>query len=131
LIKIRKIIAKDALQVEEKIIESLNEWAPLLYTLTSDNDKESGGVPLANHKSISQTLKVDFYFAKPHHPWERGSNENCNRLIRQFSPKGTDFTNITDKNVKNVENIINNRPRKRRGFLSPVQIFNQKVAFIT
>jgi transposase, IS30 family len=112
--------------VEEKIIESLNEWTPLLYTLTSGNGKV-----FANHKSISQTLKVDFYFSKPHHPWERGSNENCNRLIRQFFPKGTDFTNITDKNVKNVENIINNRPRKRHGFLSPVQIFNQKVAFIT
>lgn len=126
LIKIRKITAKDALQVEEKIVESLNEWIPLLHTLTSDNGKE-----FANHNSISQTLKIDFYFAKPHHPWERGSNENCNRLVRQFYPKGTDFTNISDENVQNVENIINNRPRKRHGFLSPVQIFNQKVAFIT
>ncbi len=66
LIKIRKITAKDALQVEEKIIESLNEWMPLLHTLTSDNGKE-----FANHNSISQALNVDFYFAKPHHPWER------------------------------------------------------------
>lgn len=126
LIKIRKITAKDALQVEEKIVESLAEWSPILHTLTSDNGKE-----FANHKSISKALNVDFYFAKPHHPWERGSNENCNRLVRQFFPKGTDFANITDDDVKKVENIINNRPRKRHGYLSPIQIFNQKVAFIT
>jgi transposase, IS30 family len=126
LIKIRKITAKDALQVEEKIIDSLTEWKSILYTLTSDNGKE-----FANHKSISSTLNVDFYFAKPHHPWERGSNENCNRLVRQFFPKGTDFTIVTDEDVKTVENIINSRPRKRHGFLSPIQIFNQKVAFIT
>jgi transposase, IS30 family len=126
LIKIRKITAKDAPQVEEKIIESLTEWKPILHTLTSDNGKE-----FANHKSISTTLNVDFYFAKPHHPWERGSNENCNRLVRQFFPKGTDFTYVTEDDVKKVENIINNRPRKRHGFLSPIQVFNQKVAFIT
>lgn len=126
LIKIRKITAKNAVEVEKQIVESLTQWTPILHTLTSDNGKE-----FANHKSISQALNVDFYFAKPHHPWERGSNENCNRLIRQFYPKGTDFTNISDENIQNVENIINNRPRKRHGFLSPIQIFNQKVAFIT
>lgn len=126
LIKISKITAKDALQVEGKIVESLQEWKPLLHTLTSDNGKE-----FAHHKSISKALEVEFYFAKPHHPWERGSNENCNRLVRQFFPKGSDFTLVSDNDVKNVENIINNRPRKRHGFLSPIQVFNQKVAFVT
>jgi transposase, IS30 family len=126
LIKISKITAKEAVQVEDKIIVSLQEWKPLLHTLTSDNGKE-----FANHKSISKALEVDFYFAKPHQPWQRGSNENCNRLVRQFFPKGSDFSLVSDEEVKYVENIINNRPRKRHGFLSPIQFFNQKVAFIT
>ena len=126
LIKLSKITAKDAAQVEEKIVELLTEWKPLLHTLTSDNGKE-----FANHRRISSTLEVDFFFAKPHHPWERGSNENCNRLVRQFFPKGTDFTNISKQEIHAVEENINNRPRKRHGFLSPIQIFNQKVAFVT
>lgn len=131
LIKIRLITAKDAAQVEEKIVQSLDEWKPFLYTLTSDNGKE-----FANHKSISDTLNVDFFFAKPHHPWERGSNENCNRLVRQYFPKGTDFSTITDDDVQKIEEKINDRPRKRHGFLSPNQVFNnlnltKTVAFIT
>ena len=126
LIKLSKITVKDAAQVEEKIVELLTEWKPLLHTLTSDNGKE-----FANHRRISSTLEVDFFFAKPHHPWERGSNENCNRLVRQFFPKGTDFTNISKQEIHAVEENINNRPRKRHGFLSPIQIFNQKVAFVT
>jgi IS30 family transposase len=131
LIKIRLITAKDAAQVEEKIVDSLKEWKPFLHTLTSDNGKE-----FANHKRISTTLNVDFFFAKPHHPWERGSNENCNRLVRQYFPKGTDFSTVTDEEIQKVEDKINNRPRKRHGFLSPNQVFdnliiNQKIAFIT
>lgn len=131
LIKISKITAKDALQVEQKIVEILTQWKPLLHTLTSDNGKE-----FANHVAIKNVLEADFFFAKPHHPWERGSNENGNRLIRQYFPKGTDFTTITDKQVADVETILNNRPRKRHGFLSPVQVFNnlpfnQNVAFVT
>jgi transposase, IS30 family len=73
LIKIRKITTKEAAQVAEKIVDALTAWKPLLQTATSDNGKE-----FANHKNISQALDIDFFFAKPHHPWERGSNENCN-----------------------------------------------------
>jgi transposase, IS30 family len=131
LIKISKISAKDALQVEQKTVEILMPWKPLLHTLTSDNGKE-----FANHVVIKNALEVDFFFAKPHHPWERGSNENGNRLIRQYFPKGTDFTLISDQQVAEVEKTLNNRPRKRYGFLSPIQVFNnltfdQSVAFVT
>ena len=131
VIKIRLITAKDAAQVKEKIIQSLEDWQPFLHTLTSDNGKEFAG-----HKEISETLNVDFFFAKPHHPWERGSNENCNRLVRQYFPKGTDFSSISIEDVQKVEEKINHRPRKRHGFLSPNQVFNNlnlipKVAFIT
>lgn len=131
MIKISEITAKDAPQVEQKIVEILTQWKSLLHTLTSDNGKE-----FANHVAIKNAVEVDLFFAKPHHPWERGSNENGNRLIRQYFPKGTDFTTISDQQVANVETILNNRPRKRHGFLSPVQVFNnltfnQSVAFIS
>ena len=55
-------------------------------------------------------LKISFYFCKPYHSWERGANENTNGLIRQYIPKGTDFSEITDEFVSWVENKLNNRP---------------------
>jgi IS30 family transposase len=124
LIKIAKIATKEAAEVKEKIITALQPWKDLLHTATSDNGKE-----FALHKDISTSLDIDFYFAKPHHPWERGSNENCNRLVRQYFPKGTDFSTVTDQQVKEVEDKINHRPRKRHQYLSPIQVFNQNVAF--
>lgn len=126
LLKIRKITSKDASQVAQKIVQALTDWKPLLHTGTADNGKE-----FAQHKAIREQLEIDFFFAKPHHPWQRGANENCNRLVRQYFPKGTDFTNISEQEVQRVENSINNRPRKRHGFLSPIQIFNLNVAFNT
>ncbi len=124
LIKIAKINTKESVEVKEKIVQVLQPWKALLHTATSDNGKE-----FALHKEISVELALDFYFAKPHHPWERGSNENCNRLVRQYFPKGTDFSTITDEQVQNVENKINNRPRKRHAYLSPIEVFNLNVAF--
>ena len=69
-------------------------------------------------------LKISFYFCKPYHSWERGANENTNGLIRQYIPKGTDFSEITDEFVSWVENKLNNRPRKRLGYLTPNEKFN-------
>ena len=65
-----------------------------------------------------------FYFYKPYHSWERGANENMNGLIRQYISKGTDFSGITDEFVSWVENKLNNRPRKRLGYLTPNEKFN-------
>ncbi|MDI6051133.1 IS30 family transposase [Flavobacterium sp. XS2P24] len=75
--------------------------------MTSDNGKE-----FAYHQKVCETLEVDYYFAKPYHSLERGSNENMNGLIRQFFPKGMSFENITDKQVQNAEDKLNNRPGK-------------------
>lgn len=61
--------------------------------ITADNGKE-----FAKHEEIAQKLEINFYFCKPYHSWERGANENTNGLIRQYIPKGTDFSEITDKN---------------------------------
>jgi transposase, IS30 family len=87
------------------------------------------GIP--GHEQIAQQLGIDFYFAEPYHSGQRGSNENLNRLIRQYIPKKMDFTCIDDDFITFVEQQINNRLRKRFGFLSPNQVLKQKVAFIT
>ncbi len=94
--------------------------------MTADNGKE-----FALHKDISKELDIDFYFERPYHSWQRGTNENLNGLIRQYIPKQTDFTTVSDQFILEVQEKLNNRPKKRFNFLSPLQIFHQKVAFVT
>ncbi len=88
-------------------------------TLTLDNGSENAG-----HKTIRQVLGTKCYFARPYHSWERGTNENTNGLIRYYFPKKTDFANISDEQIKQVEDILNNRPRKRLKWLTPLEVFN-------
>ncbi len=78
-----------------------------LKTITSDNGKE-----FTKHEIIAYKLGINFYFCKPCYSWEREANENTNGLIRQYIPKGTDFSELTDEYVAWVENKINNKPRK-------------------
>ena len=96
-----------------------NKRGNLIHTITADNGKE-----FAKYQEIAKVLDISFYFCKPYHSWERGANENTNGLIRQYIPKGTDFSEITDEFVSWVENKLNNRPRKRLGFLTPNEKFN-------
>jgi IS30 family transposase len=70
-------------------------------------------------------LEINFYFCKPYHSWERGAYENTNGLIRQYIPKGTEFSGVTNKQIKRIENILNNQPRKRLGYLTPNKKFKQ------
>lgn len=131
MLKMKKVKSKDAGEVANAINESLEDWLPYLHTITSDNGKE-----FAKHKYVAETLNIDFYFALPYHPWERGSNENLNGLIRQYFPKGTDFEGIDDQRIKEIEMKLNSRPRKRFNFETPLEVmdnllFNQEVAFCT
>ena len=70
--------------------------------------------------------KIEIFFARPYHSWERGANENTNGLVRQYFRKGTDFEKITDKDINVVQERINNRPRKRLDFKTPVEFIKQK-----
>ena len=88
-----------------------------LKTLTLDN-----GLEFAGHQDLSRQLDVDVYFARPYHSWERGLNENTNGLIRQFFPKQTDFTQVSDAQVLEVQDLLNARPRKSLGWLTPHQV---------
>ena len=131
VLKMKKVKSKDAKLVAQAIKELLEQWMPYLFTITSDNGKE-----FARHKDIAEFLNIDFYFAKPYHSWERGSNENLNGLIRQYIKKKTDFRTLSDKYIKSIETKLNNRPRKRYNYENPIFVmekllFNKSVAFIS
>lgn len=127
---LRKLQNKSAQGVEEKLIEILLPIRKYIYTITSDNGKE-----FARHKTIAEKLLAQFYFAHPYHSWERGCNENYNRLLRQYFPKKTDFSTITEEQLEAIQLKINTRERKRLGYLSPIQYLHNnsltKVAFRT
>jgi IS30 family transposase len=85
-------------------------------TITLDNGSE-----FAEHRKIGVNLNTTIYFADPHSPWQRGSNENINDLLRFWFPKGTNFLEVTEHHFQHVVNLINNRPRECLGWLSPIQ----------
>lgn len=87
-------------------------------TVTYDNGSE-----FAEYEMIEKETGMDVFFANPYHSWERGSNENTNGLIRQFFPKKTNFDNVSKKEIKKVERLLNNRPRKRLNYLTPKEVF--------
>ena len=96
-----KVQSKEASEIQQKTIELLKDWKPLIKTITSDNGKE-----FANHRAIAEDLDIDYYFAKPYHSWERGANENLNGLIRQYFPKKYNFENIDEQQIKTVVNTL-------------------------
>lgn len=92
-------------------------------TLTLDNGSEN-----AEYRKLMDELRISCYFAHPYHSFERGTNENTNGLIRWYFPKKTDFAIIADEDIKAVEIALNNRPRKRLGWKTPLEAFNESVA---
>jgi len=91
-------------------------------SMTYDQGRE-----MAQHKLFTKITGVKVYFAHPSSPWERGTNENTNGLIRQFFPKGTDFKKVTRYEVKKAQDLLNGRPRKTLGFQKPFEVFNQLI----
>jgi len=110
-----------AYNAAKAIIALLNPFAENVLTLTSDNGKE-----FAKHEFIASSLKADFYFAEPYSSWQRGLNENTNRLVRQYFPKGTDFTKLEKDDVKKIEYLLNTRPRKMLNFKTPAEEFYRR-----
>ena len=110
--------AKTAKQVELKIQEVSKQTTIPFLSVTFDN-----GTEFTNHENIAKNLNTIVYFANPYHSWERGLNENTNGLIRQYIPKKSDFSVYSDEYVETIQNKLNNRPRKKLGFLTPNQFW--------
>jgi IS30 family transposase len=104
----------------EKAFKSLPKI--MKKSLTYDN-----GTEMAQHKLFTKNTKVNVYFTHPYSPWERPTNENSNGLIRDYFPKGTDFNKIPLKKIKQVQNELNERPRKVLDYRTPKEVFNQLI----
>lgn len=113
---LEKLDDKTSLSACGKTIQSLLLREKKVHTITSDN-----GTEFTDHELVSKKLKIDYYFAHPYASYERGSIENLNGLVRQYIPKGTEFTNIDNTTLKEIQNKLNNRPRKILGFLTPIE----------
>jgi len=84
------------------------------------------GKEFARHKDIAESLSANFYFAHTYASWERGTNENMNGLIRQYFPKHRDLRTVTEVEIQNAMDRLNNRPRKCLGYRTPNQVFFDK-----
>ena len=120
---------KSSESVTKTILDLLEGYHGQVKTITYDNGKEFAG-----HEKIAKRSDSKAYFAHPYSSWERGLNENTNGLLRQYFPKGSNFTNLTSAEVSVAMEKLNNRPRKCLGFKTPNQVFlgiNPPVALVS
>ena len=115
---------KDAFSVREAYAKAFRTVpGELRKTLTYDQGKE-----MSQHERFTIDTGIQVFFAHPGSPWERGTNENTNGLIRQYFPKGTDFTQVTENEIQEVQRKLNDRPRRALNFYKPDEVFNKLVA---
>jgi transposase, IS30 family len=120
---IRKLPNKTAVSVESAMYDCYDNSMLPFITVTYDN-----GTEFANHSNISKTLGCNIYFARPYRSCDRGLNEHTNGLIRRYYPKKTNFATVTDEQIRSVQNLLNDRPRKSLGFLTPNEVINKYLA---
>ncbi|MEX0448064.1 IS30 family transposase [Xenorhabdus sp. SGI246] len=113
-----KLEDKTAEGVAKAATRNLSHIKKKIKTITFDN-----GLEFSEHELISKNLETKIYFSHPYSPWERGINENTNGLIRDYFPKGTDFNKVSEREINLVENRLNKRPRKTRGYKTPNELF--------
>ena len=116
---ISKLTRSTAMAAHRATVRRLTPLRDHVHTITYDNGKEFAG-----HRQTAHRLQAHIFFATPYHAWARGVNENTNGLIRDFFPKGTDFTTIHPATVAKVERLLNRRPRKSLGFHTPNEVFH-------
>ncbi len=120
LTMLAKILRRTAEETEAALLKKLFPIREFVHTLTADNGKE-----FANHQRIGKALGADVFFVTPYHSWERGLNEHTNGLVRQYFPKPYRFDQISDADLKKIETLLNNRPRKILNFSTPLEVFNR------
>jgi len=119
-----KVAAKDTETVVDALIKNTRKLPQELYkSLTWDRGKE-----MADHKRFTLATDIQVYFCDPRSPWQRGSNENTNGLLRQYLPKGIDISGYSQAKLNAVARQLNERPRKTLGYQTPAEMFSQTVA---
>ncbi len=125
-VMLAKVDSKDTETVINALIKQAHKLPKELYkSLTWDRGHE-----MADHKRFTLATDIDMYFCDPQSPWQRGSNENTNRLLRQYFPKGTDLSAHSQAKLNAVARQLNERPRKTLNFETPAERFSQCVASI-
>jgi len=121
-----KVAGKDTETVTNALIKNARKLPQELYkSLTWDRGKE-----MAGHRRFTLTTDIKVYFCDPQNPWQRGSNENTNGLLRQYFPKGTDLSVYSQAKLNAVARRLNERPRKTLNYETPAERFHQSVASI-
>ena len=115
--KLERHCAADA---TARCIELIERHAGRVLTITADN-----GTEFHSYAEIEAATGAEFYFATPHHSWERGTNENTNGLIRQYLPKRTSLAHVTQADCDAIAAKLNSRPRKRLGYKTPEECYAQ------
>ena len=118
LTRLVKAACRKAADVETAMVRALTPLVDRVRTVTCDNGSE-----FARHASLATSLRARFFFAHPYASWERGLNENTNGLVRQYFPKRTDLSDITDEEIQIVMDKLNRRPRKALGYRTPNEAF--------
>lgn len=119
-----KLAGKDTVSVVNALSQQVRRLpAELRQSMTWDR-----GMELANHKDFTIATDVKVYFCDPQSPWQRGTNENTNRLLRQYLPEGTDLSKFTQRQLNAIAQRLNQRPRKTLGFQTPARTLSSNVA---
>ena len=117
---IKRTIDKSAISIQLAMENIYDETIVPFKTITYDN-----GTEFCYHEAIAESIGCEIYFARPYRSCDRGLNEHTNGLIRRFFPKKTDFSKITDEEIKKVQDLLNDRPRKSLGYLTPNEVMNK------
>jgi IS30 family transposase len=118
-----KLRSRSVAATNRRVIQLIRSHRHIFKTITVDNGTEFHG-----YRDIERATGTTFYFATPYHSWERGTNENTNGLIRQYIPKRSSMRHLSQMRCSEFALRLNNRPRKRLGFLSPIEVLARSVA---
>lgn len=117
---------KDSKELALVVIDMLKPFKDSIRTITTDNGRE-----FAAHRKIAEAIGASVYFTDPYSSWQKGAIENANGLIRQYIPKGMSFKDVSDSQIRKIQDKINNRPRKKLHFSSPDELFSKNIRGVT